>query len=230
MKKAVVLLSGGLDSSTTLYLAKKFGFKCYALTFDYGQRHKKEILAAQKISCRLSIPLKVIKITLPWAKDALLDKKRIIPQRKLEKITQYIPSTYVAARNTIFLSFAISYAESIGAEAIFIGANTRDWSGYPDCTPEYFKAFNQVIKIGTKAGRQKKKILIQAPLINKTKEEIVRLAKGLNIPFELTWSCYQGGRKPCGQCDACQLRAKGFKEVGIIDPLINKKAHKTKKT
>jgi len=220
MKKAVVLLSGGLDSSTTLYLAKKKGYKCLALTFDYGQRHKKEIEAAREISRQAASPLKVIPLNLPWAKDAIIDKRKMLPKRRLKKIPQHIPSTYVSGRNTIFLSLALSYAESIGARAIFIGANALDWSGYPDCTPDYFKVWTKLIKEGTKAGRQGKKIEIKAPLVDKTKKEIVELGKKLNVPFSLTWSCYTGGKFPCGWCDACQLRAKGFKEAAVADPLI----------
>ena len=218
MKKAVILLSGGLDSATTLYLAKKVGYRCLSLIFDYGQRHKKEIVGAKKVSVRAGSPFRLIRITIPWAKDALINKEKPIPGRKLKNFAGRIPSTYVAARNTIFLSFAVSYAESVEAQAIFIGANARDWSGYPDCTPDYFKAWEKLIKTGTKAGCQGKKIKIKVPLLKKTKAEIIRFGKNLGVPFELTWSCYKGGKYPCLRCDACQLRVRGFKEAGFIDP------------
>lgn len=201
--KAVVLLSGGLDSSTTLYLAKKQGYKCSALIFDYGQRHRRELRSAAAVARRAGVPYQILKIKLPWKGSALLDKKAKVPVRR--KFTG-IPSTYVPARNTIFLSFALSYAEAIGAKAIFIGANAVDFSGYPDCRPEFFRAFQKVVETGTKA----RKIRIEAPLLRLTKAQIVRLAMKLKVPVELTWSCYQGGDAPCGVCDACRLREKGF--------------------
>ena len=215
MKKAVVLLSGGLDSTTTLYYAKSRGYKCYCLVFDYGQRHKKEIESAKRVAKRANCKRQIIKFKLPWKGSSLLDKEMKLP------ITNYqlpitIPSTYVPARNIIFLSFALSYAEAIDAEKIFIGANIIDYSGYPDCRPEFFRAFERIITTGTKAGA---KIEIKAPLVHKSKAEIVKLAKGLNAPLELTWSCYKGGKKPCGNCDSCILRAKGFKEAKRKDPL-----------
>jgi 7-cyano-7-deazaguanine synthase len=201
--KAIVLLSGGLDSSTVLYLAKKRGYKCYALIFDYGQRHRKEVIRASRISRLSGTPYQIVKIGFPWKGSALLDKKIKVPvKRKFSGI----PSTYVPARNTIFLSFALSFAEAIGARAIFIGANAIDFSGYPDCRPQFFRAFQKVIETGTIA----RKIKIEAPLLRLTKAEIVQLAKKLKVPVELTWSCYQGGAKPCGVCDSCRLREKGF--------------------
>ncbi|MBI5700099.1 7-cyano-7-deazaguanine synthase QueC [Candidatus Saganbacteria bacterium] len=211
MKKAVVLLSGGLDSSTVLYYAKAKGYKCHALIFDYGQRHKRELRSAVAVTLRLrsgqarrvSVAYSVLRIKFPWKGSALLDKKMKVP---VKGKFSGIPATYVPARNTIFLSFALSYAEAIGAKAIFIGANAIDYSGYPDCRPEFFRAFQKVIETGTKA----KKIKIVAPLLRLTKEQIVRLAMNLKVPIELTWSCYQGGAKPCGVCDSCRLRQKGF--------------------
>ena len=222
MKKAVILLSGGLDSATTLYLAKKSGWRCFCLFFDYGQRHKKEILSAQRITRLLKTPLKIIKIPLPWAKDSLIDKRKSLPRRKITHLPKTIPSTYVAGRNTIFLSFALSYAESIKGEAVFIGANILDWSGYPDCTPSYFKAWEKLVKEGTKAGRIGRKIKIKAPLIKKSKADIIKTGKKLGVPFHLTWSCYRGKDLPCGNCDSCKLRRKGFKEAGVTDPVIKK--------
>ncbi|MFH1269732.1 MAG: 7-cyano-7-deazaguanine synthase QueC [Candidatus Omnitrophota bacterium] len=211
MKKAIVLLSGGLDSATTLYLARKQGYKCFCLVFDYGQRHKKEIESAKKIA-RLSGSLaKVIKIDLPWGGSSLLDKKLKIPRRPGS--ADKIPSTYVPGRNIIFLSFALSFAEATGAEAIFIGAHTQDYSGYPDCRPEFYRAFTKVILTGTKSGVRKKGPKILTPLINRSKTQIIREALRLGVPVDLTWSCYRGGRTPCGECDSCYYRAKAFREV-----------------
>lgn len=212
MERAVVLLSGGLDSATTLYLAKKRGFHCSCLSFDYGQRHKRELDSAKKIAKAAGCTYQMLKIKLPWGGSSLLDSKTDIPTRG-----RGIPNTYVPARNIIFLSFALSFAEAIGARAIFIGANALDFSGYPDCRPEFYRAFNKVIVTGTKKG---KAIKIETPLINKSKAEIIKLASCLGVPYELTWSCYRGGKSPCGRCDSCYFRAKGFQEAGLADPLI----------
>lgn len=231
MKKAIVLLSGGLDSATTLYLARKQGYKCFCLSFDYGQRHKKEIESAKKIARAANCQSQVVKIGLPWKGSALLDKRIIIPRRAnrqtpacrtdRSKRANNIPTTYVPARNIIFLSFALSFAEAIKAEAIFIGANAVDFSGYPDCRPEFYRAFKKVISTGTKVGVEKRGIKIQIPLIGKTKAQIIRVASQLGVPFALTRSCYQGGRVPCEECDSCYYRAKGFLEAGIRDPLLS---------
>jgi 7-cyano-7-deazaguanine synthase len=215
MRKAVVLLSGGLDSAVTLYLAKKKGFKCSCLIFDYHQRHRREVESAKRIASVGNCPWQIIKINLPWKGSALLDNKINIPTR-----SKGIPNTYVSARNTVFLSFALSYAEAIKAQAIFIGANAIDFSGYPDCRPEFYRAFSRVIATGTKAGVEKRIIKIETPLIHKNKAQIIRIGSSLGVPFELTWSCYWGGRLPCEKCDSCYFRAKGFREAGIKDPLI----------
>ena len=227
MKKAVVLLSGGLDSAATLYFAKKQGYKCFCLIFDYGQRHKKEINAAGKIAQVASCKSKIIKIKLPWKGSALLDKKIKLPINdcplpagRQGPIT--IPSTYVPARNIIFLSFSLSYAEAIGAKAIFIGAHAQDYSGYPDCRPEFYRAFARVISCGTKAGVEKKRITVKTPLINKNKAQIIKLAVRLGTPLGLTWSCYRGASKPCGVCDSCYFRAKGFQEAEIEDTVASR--------
>jgi 7-cyano-7-deazaguanine synthase len=206
MKKAVVLLSGGMDSAVTLFIAKKSGYKASCLTFDYGQRHKKEILFAKRIAKSAKSTCIVLKISLPWKKSALLDKNIKVPENRKFSGMDNIPPTYVPARNTIFLSFGLSYAEAIGAKAVFIGANAVDFSGYPDCRPEYYEKFNELFKKATKA----KGIKIVAPLLHKTKEDIVKLGARLGVDFNLTWSCYKGGSRPCGVCDACRLRAKGF--------------------
>lgn len=216
-RKAIVLLSGGLDSATTLYIAKKEGYKCFCLSFDYGQRHKKELIFAKKIAQRAKAGHKIIKLKLPYQGSSLLDKTKEIPNRKEKAISgSGIPSTYVPARNTIFLSLALSCAEAIGAKAVFIGANAIDYSGYPDCRPEYFSAFSKVIKNGLKNNS----VRIFTPLLNETKAGIVRKGFSLGVPFELTWSCYAGGKYACGVCDSCILREKGFKQAGLTDLLI----------
>ena len=214
-KTAVVLLSGGLDSATVLYLAKAQGYKCQALIFDYGQRHKQEVACAVKIAKASGSAYKILKISFPWKGSALLDKKIKVP----EEITSGVPATYVPARNIIFLSFALSLAEVTRASAIFIGAHACDYSGYPDCRAEFFKAFIEMAKVGISA---KHKIQILAPLLNKDKSQIINLGRKLSVPFNLTWSCYRAGKRPCGKCDSCYYRAKGFKEAGLIDPLTNR--------
>ncbi|MFH1507905.1 MAG: 7-cyano-7-deazaguanine synthase QueC [Candidatus Omnitrophota bacterium] len=219
-KRGVILLSGGMDSATLLYLAKRSGYDATCLIFDYGQRHRKEITAAQRIARRAGCNAHLVKINLPWKGSTLLDKKVKLPKGDIH--SRSIPSTYVPARNIIFLSFALSCAEAINARAIFIGAHTEDYSGYPDCRKEFFSAFEEVVKKGTKAGSKDKGIAIEVPLINSSKKEIVWLANSLKVPLELTWSCYQGARLPCGKCDSCLYRAKGFLEAGLKDPLYDR--------
>lgn len=216
MKKAIVLLSGGLDSSTALFLAKKKGYKAYCLIFDYGQRHKREIQSAKKIAKAAKCRYEVIRINLARKGSSLLDKSKKVPVRKKIK---GIPSTYVPARNLIFLSLALSFAESNNAQAIFIGANQVDYSGYPDCRVGFYKALQTVIKKGTKTGVEGRAIKILTPLIKKTKQEIIKLGLKLGVPYKLTWSCYNGKKKPCGECDSCLLREKGFRKAGVNDPL-----------
>ena len=215
-KKAVVLLSGGLDSATALYIARAKGYACHCLVFDYGQRHLREIEAAKKLAKKSGSSCQIVKISLPWKGSSLLDRKVKLP-KALRLAVDKIPTTYVPGRNIIFLSFALSFAESIGAQAIFIGVHSQDYSGYPDCRPEFYQAFKKVVSSGTKAGVQHKKIKILTPLIYKTKAGIIRLGNKLGVPFKLTWSCYKGGKAPCGECDSCYYRAKGFAEAGIKD-------------
>ncbi|MFH0917718.1 MAG: 7-cyano-7-deazaguanine synthase QueC [Candidatus Omnitrophota bacterium] len=214
-KTAVVLLSGGLDSATVLYLAKALGFRCQTLIFDYGQRHRQEVACAVRIAKGAGCAYRILKIGFPWKGSALLDKKVKVP----EKIISGVPVTYVPARNIIFLSFALSLAEVAKAQAIFIGAHAQDYSGYPDCRGEFFKAFVKMAKVGLVA---KPGIRILAPLLNKTKSQIISLGQKLGVPFGFTWSCYRCGIRPCGKCASCHYRAKGFKEAGLADPLINR--------
>jgi 7-cyano-7-deazaguanine synthase len=221
-KKAVCLISGGLDSCVTAYIAKKLGYDIYALTFNYGQRHKKEIEGAKNIASLLKAKKHIIfDIDLNKFKGSSLTDKSLIPEKDhgLDEIGKAIPSTYVPARNTIFLSIALAYAEAVDAGTIFIGATSTDYSGYPDCRPKYFEAFQKMANLATKKGVEGKSIVIKAPLLSMSKAEIIAEGKKLGVPFEKTWSCYIGGKKACGRCDSCLLRLKGFKEAGLIDPI-----------
>lgn len=214
------MLSGGLDSAVTLYLAMRRGYNCRCLIFDYGQRHRKELNQAKALARRAGAKSEIMKIAFPWKGSSLIDEKAKLPtDRTIEQIKRKgIPSTYVPARNTIFLGIATSFAESIGAKAIFMGAHFEDSSGYPDCRIGYLKLFDKLIRVGTKAGLENR-LHLEFPLVDKTKAEIIKLGLDLGVPFELTWSCYKGGRKPCLRCDSCILRAKGFSEAGLDDPL-----------
>ena len=214
-KKGVILLSGGLDSAVTLYYAKKKGYNLEALTFDYGQRHKKEINAARELAFLNKINLQKVKINISWANSALTKKSINVPLgRSLNK--KEIPVTYVSGRNIIFLSFAVSFAESIGAKAVFIGAHIQDYSGYPDCRPQFLKGFEKAADLGLKENH----IKIIAPLIKKDKKGIVKLGISLGVPFEYTWSCYKGEKYPCGVCDSCRFRESAFRDLGRVDPLL----------
>jgi len=220
-KKAVILLSGGLDSATVLYWAIKKGYQPQALIFDYGQRHSREVASARALCKKTGVPCRVISIKLPWQGSSLLDKTAALPKAKnVKAVGAEIPSTYVPGRNTLFLSYGLSLAEAIGAGAVLIGANALDYSGYPDCRPDFIAAMSKVFELGTKAGRQGRPIKIVAPLLKMTKSQIIKLGINLGVPYQLTWSCYSGGGKPCGTCDSCLLRAKGFDEAEIKDPVV----------
>ena len=220
--KAVILLSGGLDSSTVLYQAKADGYECYAISFDYQQRHQRELTSAQQIAESAGIvEHQVVKFDLTlWGGSALTDRKIDLPRdRSLDQMSETIPITYVPARNTIFLSFALGYAETVNASRVYIGVNALDYSGYPDCRPDYIDAMQDVFRLGTKQGREGNPILIYSPLIHLKKTEIIQLGKQLGVPWEKTWSCYAGEEKACGVCDSCKLRLAAFQELGLTDPI-----------
>lgn len=220
--KAVILLSGGLDSSTILYQAKADGCECYAISFDYQQRHRRELNSALLVAKTAGVKQhQVVNFDLrQWGGSALTDDAIALPaDRSLDEMSQSIPVTYVPARNTIFLSFALSYAEAIAAERIYIGVNALDYSGYPDCRPDYLEAMQEVFRLGTKQGREGEPIKIIAPLLHLKKTEIIQLGNQLGVPWEQTWSCYAGGDVACGVCDSCRLRLAAFTELGLVDPL-----------
>lgn len=220
-RRAVVLLSGGLDSAVAATIAKCERYDLYALTFDYGQRHHKELEAARAVAQNLRVKEhKVLKVPLDaLGGSALTDAKVAVPKnRPLQAMAQGIPVTYVPARNTIFLSFALAYAETVGAEAIFIGAHALDYSGYPDCRPEYFEKFQELAKLATKQGVDGSPVRIHAPLVSWNKAKIVQTGIDLKAPLKETWSCYEPGPQPCGACDSCQLRAQAFAQIGLRDP------------
>lgn len=220
--KAVVLLSGGLDSSTVLYQAKADGCECYALSFDYQQRHRRELESAYAIARCVGVhEHQVVSFDLrQWGGSALTDDAIDLPEHRcVEEMSLNIPVTYVPARNTIFLSFGLSYAEAIDAQRVYVGVNALDYSGYPDCRPDYIQAMQKVFKLGTKQGREGEGIQIVTPLIDLKKTEIIELGNQLGVPWEHTWSCYAGGDAACGVCDSCQLRLTAFAELGLKDPL-----------
>ncbi len=224
MKKAIVLLSGGLDSSTVLAIAKRDGFDCYALSFDYGQRHATELVSAKLIADSLDATAhKVIKLDLrTFGCSALTDDIDVPKARTAEEMSEGIPVTYVPARNTVFLSYALAWAEVLKTGHIFIGVNALDYSGYPDCRPEFIAAYKTMANLALKeAVEGSVEITIHTPLIDLTKAEIITRGLELNVDYSLTSSCYDPGAsgRPCGTCDSCLLRMKGFKEVGVQDPL-----------
>ena len=225
--KAVVLLSGGLDSTTILAIAKREGFDLFALTFDYGQRHHVELDRARDIAKHFgAVDHQIIKIDLrQFGGSALPDSIEVPTGRDQEEMVSSIPVTYVPARNTIFLSFCLAYAEIKEASDIFIGVNAIDYSGYPDCRPEFITAFETLANLATKAGVEgKSKIKIHTPLIELSKAKIIQKGLELGVDYAMTHSCYNPGEegKSCGVCDSCQLRLKGFQEAGVEDPIIYK--------
>ena len=227
MKKAVVLLSGGLDSSTVLAIAKSEKFLPYALSFRYGQRHSVELDQAQKVAKAMgAIEHRIADIDLrAFGGSALTADVEVPKDRNAEEMGEGIPVTYVPARNTIFLSFALAFAEVIESTDIFIGVNALDFSGYPDCRPEFIEAYEKMANLATKAGVEGQNPLkIHTPLIHLTKAEIIQKGTELGVDYGITSSCYDPGPQgqPCGQCDSCLLRAKGFAEAGLADPLLEK--------
>jgi len=218
--KAVVLLSGGLDSSTTLFWAKAQGYECYGLSFDYQQRHQRELAAAEAVAQAAGVSQQVVTFDLrQWGGSALTSEASVPQDRSFAAMATGIPVTYVPARNTIFLAFALSFAEAIGAGAILLGAHIQDYSGYPDCRPDYLAAMGEVYRLGTKVGREGQPIQLIAPLLDLGKKEIITLGDQLGVPWELTYSCYQGQALACGRCDSCRLRRQAFSDLGRVDPV-----------
>lgn len=221
IEKAVVLVSGGLDSATTLAIAKSQGFQCYALSFDYGQRHRVELTAAQEIAqCLGASAHKTICLNMDSiGGSALTDVHIAVP---ITGVTEQIPVTYVPARNTVFLSLALGWAEVLQAHHIFIGVNAVDYSGYPDCRPEFIAAFENLANLATKAGVEGQRMTIHTPLIDLTKAQIIQTGLALGVDYGRTISCYQpaAAGEACGVCDACRLRAEGFKQAGVSDPTL----------
>jgi len=217
-KKAVVLLSGGLDSATVLAIAKSQGYDCYALSLDYGQRHTAELNAARNVADHFQVKQhQIVKLDLrQFGGSALTDDTIAVPEEE----SSDIPVTYVPARNTIFLSLALAWAETLDARDIFVGVNAVDYSGYPDCRPEYIESFEQMANLATKAGVEGEHFSIQAPLINLTKAEIIQAGSKLGVDYALTISCYQAddAGAACGKCDSCRLRRQGFADAGVPDP------------
>jgi 7-cyano-7-deazaguanine synthase len=223
MKRGVILLSGGLDSTTTLAIAIAEGYEAYALSFDYGQRHQIETEAARHVANSLGAKEhRIAKIDLRvFGGSALTDEITVPKQRSEKEIADHIPVTYVPARNTILLAYALAWAEVIPADDIFIGVNAIDYSGYPDCRPEFIEAFQNLATVGTKAGAEGRRFQIRTPLIKLSKAEIIRKAIELGVDLSLTHSCYDPSPEglACGECDSCLLRLKGFREAGMKDPI-----------
>jgi len=222
-KPAVVLLSGGMDSATTLAVAKSEGYRCYALTFNYQQRHSVELAAAKEVAQHLgAIHHKIIDLDLRSIGGSALTDDIAVPKTGTESAT--IPPTYVPARNLIFLSIALAYAETLRAEDIFIGVNIVDYSGYPDCRPEFIRGFEELAKSATRAGSQGSSLHVHAPLMNWDKPKIILTGEELGVDFSLTHSCYDPNSEglPCGECDACRIRAEAFRRLGRTDPVLSR--------
>jgi 7-cyano-7-deazaguanine synthase len=221
-KKAVIILSGGLDSTTCMGMALEDGFELYPITFDYGQRHRMEIENARSVAEFYGVKQRHKVIQLGFLRDfggsALTDDNIDVPVGVAEKAEE-IPVTYVPGRNLLFLSIATSFAEASGAEAIYIGVNALDYSGYPDCRPEFIHKFEEVIALATKVGVEGQGVQIATPLIELTKAGIIQEGMRLKVPYHLTTSCYSGRAKACGECDSCRLRLKGFADAGLKDPI-----------
>jgi 7-cyano-7-deazaguanine synthase len=222
-RKAVVLLSGGLDSTTVTAIAKQQGFSVYALSFDYGQNHRIELEFARRVAAALAVERHaIVQVDLrSFGGSALTSDLPVPKNRSLEAMGRGVPVTYVPARNTVFLSLALAWAEAIGATDIFLGVNALDYSGYPDCRPEFIEAFERMANLATKMGTEEgKRIKIHTPLIALTKQQIVELGLSLGVDFGLTVTCYDPSAtgEACGACDACLLRLKGFAEAGVVDP------------
>jgi 7-cyano-7-deazaguanine synthase len=225
VKKAVILLSGGIDSATAAAIAKQQGFELHALSFRYGQRHERELESAKRVAaCLRTYSHRVLSFDLrAIGGSALTDQIDVPKGRPSAEILHGIPPTYVPARNTIFLSFALALAERIGSENIFFGANQLDYSGYPDCREEYIQAFQKMADLATKAGVEgQSRLKIHTPLLHMTKAEIIKAGLELGLDYALTWSCYDpcDDGRACGECDSCQLRLKGFGEAGVLDPIL----------
>ena len=219
MPKAVVLLSGGLDSTTSLAQAIADGCEVTAISFRYGQRHTRELVSAENVCRHYGVDHVVIALNLSSFRSALTRAAIAVPMDREGDLSETIPVTYVPARNIVFLSIAAGLCESIDADRIYIGANVVDYSGYPDCRPEFFEAFQNMLGKGTKAGVEGNPIRIVTPILHDSKADIVRRGKRLGAPLELSWSCYNGGDKACGHCDSCRLRLEGFREAGYRDEI-----------
>ncbi len=218
--KAVVLLSGGLDSATALAMARDAGFTCHALAVDYGQRHRSELDAARRVAATAGVPLKILPLDLRAIGGSALTDDIAVPENASGCNPQGIPITYVPARNTILLSLALGYAEVLGANDIFIGVNAVDYSGYPDCRPEFIAAYQQMARLATRAGVEGAAMTIHTPLIDLSKAEIIRRGTALGVDYALTVSCYQADAegRACGRCDSCRIRSEGFRAAGVPDP------------
>lgn len=223
MSKAIVLLSGGLDSSIALHVAKKDGHEVHALSFDYGQRHSRELESAKAVAAKAGVAShNIVSLRLDqWGGSSLTDKNMPVEDGNADRTD--IPATYVPARNMVFLSVAASLAEAVGAQHIYIGVSQVDYSGYVDCREVFIKAMENAVNLGTVMGAEHgKKITIHAPFVNLTKAEEIKIGAELGVDFGLTWSCYRGGEKPCGTCDSCLLRARAFAEAGVEDTALSR--------